>query len=109
METKTSDGAVVVRLSGEIVARAEQYAVSDLITEKLGDGHEVFVLDLTDVPYISSLGIACLVAAYVKVNAQGGKLKLVNPSPRVLQVLEMTKVADVFAIHTSVEDALKEA
>jgi len=98
--------AVVVVLSGEIVARDEQHQVTGIIDEKLADGERTFVLDLSGVPYVSSLGIAALVAVYVKANREGGCLRLVNPRPRVASILEMTKVSDVFKTYSSVDEAL---
>lgn len=109
IEVQDGDGTVVIALIGEIIARSEQAAISDLIAERLKSGVKVVVLDLSEVPYISSLGIAVLVTAYVKVNREGGSLRLVNPRPRVEQVLELTKVADIFKSYTSVEEALAEA
>jgi len=98
--------AVVVSLSGEIMTRDDQKAVTDLLDEKLGGGQRTLVFDLSNVPYVSSLGIAVLVAAYVKVDRAGGKLRLVNPRPKVAKVLEMTKVADIFRTYSSVDEAL---
>ena len=106
IEVQEQGDAVVISLIGEIIARTEQAAMSDLITGKLAEGTRLFVLDLSEVPYVSSLGIAVLVTAHVKISKAGGKLRLVNPRPRVAQVLEMTKVIDIFEPYTSVEEAL---
>ena len=108
IEVQDSDGAMVIALIGELVARSEQATILDLVAEKLKNGVKVFVLDLSEVPYISSLGIAVLVSTYVKVNREGGTLRLVNPRPRVAHVLDLTKVADIFKSYTSVEEALTE-
>jgi len=106
IEVDKAGEAVLVALTGEIVSRDDQRALTEAVEGKLGAGERVFVLDLSQVPYISSLGIAVLVATYVKVNREGGKLRLVNPRPRVAKVLEMTKVADIFRTYSSVEEAL---
>lgn len=45
-------------------------------------------------------------AAYVKVDLAKGTLKLVNPRPRVANILEMTKLATIFKTYSSVEEAL---
>ena len=104
-ESKAGE-AVLVALSGEITSHEDQRALSDLVAARLGAGERMFVLDLSNVPFVSSLGIAVLVAAYVKVTREGGKLRLVNPRPRVASILEMTKVADIFRTYTSVDEAL---
>ena len=106
IEVGKRDEAVLIALSGEVVSRDDQQAMAEIVDGKLGDGERTFVLDLSQVPYVSSLGIAVLVAAYVKVNREGGILRLVNPRPKVASVLEMTKVADIFRTYSSVEEAL---
>ena len=106
IEVQQNNGAVVISLIGEIVDRMEQTAISDVVVEKLAEGERMFVLDLSEVPYISSLGIAVLVTTYVKIDHAGGQLRLVNPRPRVAQVLEMTKVSDIFTSYASVDEAL---
>ena len=106
IELSKTEGAVLVVLSGEITSRDDQHAMSDAMDEQLAAGERTFVLDLSLVPYVSSLGIAVLVAAYVKTNREGGKLRLVNPRPKVASIREMTKVADIFRTYSSVEEAL---
>lgn len=101
-----AQGAVLLSLSGEITSRDDQKLVSDLLAEKLAEGELLFILDLSQVPYVSSLGIAVLVAAYVKVNLAKGTLKLVNPRPRVASILEMTKLTQILRTYSSVEEAL---
>ena len=103
--TKAGEAVLVVAL-GEIVSRDDQQALLQAVGEKLAEGEETFVMDLSKVPYVSSLGIAALVAVYVKTDRAGGTLRLVNPRPRVASILEMTKVADFFRTYSSVEEAL---
>lgn len=103
--TKTGD-AVLLVASGEIVSRDDQQALSQAVGEKLADGEQSFVMDLSQVPYVSSLGIAALVAVYVKTDRAGAALRVVNPRPRVASILEMTKVAGFFRTYSSVEEAL---
>jgi len=106
MDVSKRDQAVLVAMSGEITSRDDQHAVSELVSGKLAEGEKMFVFDLSQVPYVSSIGIAVLVAAYVKVTREGGRLRLVNPRPRVASILEMTKVADIFRTYSSVDEAL---
>ena len=106
IEVTKADKSVLVALTGDLSSRDDQRLISDLVNEKLTAGERDFVLNLSDVPYISSLGIAILVATFVKVNREGGKLRLVNPRPRVAAVLAMTKVSDVFKTYSTVAEAL---
>jgi len=107
INVEQNPGTVLLTFSGEIISRSEQQMVSDLIARKLDEGERVFVIDLSEVPYISSLGIAVLVATHVKVSRAGGKLRLVNPRPRVSAVLEMTRISEILTTFDSVEEALR--
>ncbi len=108
IETSRKDGAAVIALLGEIVSRDDQHVVTSQVDEQLAAGARTVVLDLSKVPYISSLGIATLVAVHVKVGRVGGNLRMVNPKPKVAEILEMTKVAAVFRTFSSVGEALSE-
>ena len=101
-----ADGAVVIALTGDLASREDQSALSGLVQQKLTAGERVFVLDLSEVPYVSSLGIAILVATHVNVTREGGKLRLVNPRGRVASVLRMIRVADMWTTYATVAEAL---
>ena len=55
---------------------------------------ETMILDLADVPYIDSVGLGSLVAAYVSHQKTGRCLVLTALKPRVRKIMEITKVND---------------
>ncbi len=55
---------------------------------------ETMILDLSDVPYIDSVGLGSLVATYVSHQKTGRCLVLTGVGPRVMKVLQVTKVND---------------
>ena len=57
---------------------------------------ETMILDLSDVPYIDSVGLGSLVATYVSHQKNGRCLVLTGVKPRVNKILEITKVKDFF-------------
>jgi len=54
-----------------------------------------------------SSGLGELVKAYTTVRNQGGQLKLVNPSKRVQDLLQMTKLSAVFTIEADEASAIQ--
>ena len=54
------------------------------------------ILDLSNVPYIDSVGLGALVAAHVSHQKTGRCLVLTGMKPRVLKIMEITKVNDFF-------------
>jgi len=57
---------------------------------------ETMILDLSDVPYIDSVGLGSLVAVYVSHQKTGRYLVLTGMKPRVRKIMEITKVKDFF-------------
>ncbi len=65
------------------------------------------ILDLSDVPYIDSVGLGSLVAAYVSHQKNGRCLVLTGVKPRVEKILEITKVKDIFVIFATTWEAVE--
>ena len=61
---------------------------------KFGDATQV-VLDLADVPYMSSAGLRLLLTAHKTMMAKGGELKIANIQPTVREVLDITGFSDI--------------
>jgi len=69
------------------------------------DQSNLLMVDLTDMPYIDSAGIGCLVGAYVSRDHAGRKLVLIGVSDRVRTMLQVTKVDQLFNFADTVEAA----
>jgi anti-sigma B factor antagonist len=68
---------------------------------------ETTILDLSDVPYIDSVGLGSLVAAYVSHQKTGRYLVLTGMKPRVSNIMEITKVKDFFVTFGSTWEAVE--
>ncbi len=66
----------------------------------------VFV-DLSEVTYIDSSGIACLVEALQAARDHGANLGLVAVSRQAMRVLELARLDMVFSIHDDLASALQ--
>ena len=64
------------------------------------------VVDLDDVGFIDSTGIGVLVGGVKRARSNGGELALVCNQRRILKVLEITGLTQVFSVYESVDDAL---
>jgi len=72
----------------------------------IAEGLTSIVIDLSDLAYISSLGLRSVVAASKKARDKGGEIRICGISGLVRQVFEITKLSQVFPLHDSVESAL---
>lgn len=64
------------------------------------------ILDLTEVPYIDSSGLGSLVSAYVSGHKSGRRMALTGVNARIFNLLEITKLEQLFLIFPSLSAAL---
>jgi len=62
---------------------------------KFGDAKHV-VIDLADVPYMSSAGLRLLLTAHKTMMGVGGELQISNVQPPVKEVFDITGFSDIF-------------
>jgi anti-sigma B factor antagonist len=92
-------GAVTVfDVSGHIVAGEECAAFREQVCNLLADGHRKVILNLADVHYIDSTGLAYLVSAVVSVRKLRGEMKLLGLSRQIHQLLKITKLHTILEI-----------
>jgi anti-sigma B factor antagonist len=93
------DGITVVDMSGRITLGEGCTQLRELVRDQLGKGTKHLLLNLADVTYIDSSGIGELVSGFTTVSNQGGKLKLLNLTKKVHDLLQITKLYTVFDVY----------
>ena len=88
----------VVDLSGKITIGEGDVVLRDKVVELLDGGHSKILLSLEKVSYMDSAGIGELVACFKKAREKGGTVKLLKPSGKVEDLLQLTKLWEVFEI-----------
>jgi anti-sigma B factor antagonist len=96
--TRQIDFVTIVDISGQIVLGEECTSLRNLISDLLNPGHNQILLNLAGVNCIDSAGFAYLIGSLVSVRKQRGDLKLLNPSKRVLAVMQLFKLHTVFDV-----------
>jgi anti-sigma B factor antagonist len=83
----------------------------ELLREKIASlvnaGQKHLLLNLDGVPYIDSAGLGEMVRSYTTVSRQGGKLKLLNLTKRIEDLLSITKLLTVFETFDSEAEAIQ--
>ena len=67
------------------------------------------VIDLDSVKMVDSSGLGALLFARRQVVQKGGECYLVNPAPKVTNLLKISKLTDAFQFADSIEEALEAA
>ena len=97
-QTRMVGDVAVVDISGRITLGEGNAMLREVVSELVEQGNKRVVLILGEVHYIDSSGIGELVKTHTTIRNRGGELKLANPSKRVRDLLEMTRLASVFDI-----------
>ena len=76
------------------------------LQRKIDTGANRFVVDLSQLNLVNSIGLNFLLTLFSKTKKKGGAVILANVSNRIQQILEITKLSTVFSIKTSVDTAV---
>ena len=105
--TRQVEDVAIVDVSGRITVGEGNIMLREVVRQLVEAGHKKIAMNLHDVGYVDSSGVGELVKAYTTVRNQGGQLKLVNPSKRVQDLLQMTKLSAVFTIEADEASAIQ--
>lgn len=98
---------VVVTVDGDITLnKGGDVALKDKINSLLQQGYKNLLLDLGGVSYVDSAGLGQLVQIHTTASHAGGRLKLVNVTKRLKDLLVVTKLVTVFDTYEDRADAL---
>jgi len=94
---RTVGDVVIVDVSGKItLGEGGDVVLKDKMRSLIQQGNKKLLLNLGDVSYVDSAGLGEIVQAYATVNKDGGKLKLLNITKRLKDLLSITKLLTVF-------------
>jgi anti-sigma B factor antagonist len=107
LSTRECDDGIVVTLVGELDVTEAASVVAGLTAVSAHD--QAVIIDLAGLEYIDSSGMAALALVRRHVRRAGGDLLLAAPQGRVLRILTITRLIDVFGVHACVADAVASA
>ena len=103
--TSLNSPSNVVPLKGEIDLHVSP-TVTAALTEVIDQKPERLVVDLSEVTYIDSAGLAALIQAMQKVEGYGGKFMLFGLQETVRSIFEISRLDQVFQIFPDADAAL---
>jgi anti-sigma B factor antagonist len=98
INSRAANGVTILDIDGRIALGDDIAELKQSISGLIAAGVKFVVLNLREVPYIDSSGIGELVSAFTKVRNSGGELKLLNLTPKVRTLLEITRLYSVFDV-----------
>ena len=101
--TRLENGFTIIALSGEVDLHYSPRA-REIILKYLGDKNHVLV-DLSEVTYIDSSGVASLVEGFQHARTHDLKFALMGVSDAAMQILQLSRLDKVFPIIANATEA----
>ncbi len=87
---------VVIDIEGKILLGQGDVEIKHKVDELLQQGKKAILLNLSKVPYVDSAGLGEVVRCFTATRKSGGVLKLLAPNQRLIDLLTITKLINVF-------------
>ncbi len=98
--------AVVLALSGKLDATTAK-TFEDKILAEIDSGDRRFVIDLSQLEYVSSSGLRVLLLAAKRLHSTDGKIVLCSLKEHVRQVFDLAGFSSILSLYGSRDEALK--
>jgi len=104
---RTVGDVTVLDLEGKLLIGEGDELLREKINSLVEGGTTKILLNLGEVPYMDSAGLGEVVRCYTTVSRKNGKLKLVNLTKRLQDLLSITKLLTVFDTYEDEGEAVK--
>lgn len=105
LETQIEDGVAVITVSGDLVVGPDVGILHQHVKTLVGDDVVEVVIDFSSVNWFGSAMLGVLAACYTTLQNVGGHMRLTGVSDKVKQILEVTRLGNVFDTFHSISEA----
>ena len=107
LEERLVGDVAIVKVTGDITLNAgADVRLKDKVQSLIQQGHKQLIVDLGGVSYVDSAGLGQLVQIQTTMSNHSGKLKLLNVTKRLNDLLVVTKLVTVFDTFENEAEAL---
>ena len=92
------DNVLNIKIKGDIDHHTAKEVRADIDTLVLKSSPKELVLDLSGVEFMDSSGLGLVLGRYKKQSDFGGKMKIINPTRRIVQILQLAGVEKIIKI-----------
>ena len=97
----------IIDFHGKILIGQGDDPLREAVRELVDAGHTKVILNLIDTPYVDSAGLGEISRCFIQLSRIGGRLKLLNPTRQIQDLLAITKLLTVFETYDSEDEAVK--
>ena len=107
IDERNEGGVTVLDLQGKLLIGEGDEILREKINSLVEGGKTKILLNLAEVPYMDSAGLGEVVRCFTTVSRKDGKLKLLNLTKRLHDLLSITKLLTVFETFDAEDEAVK--
>ncbi len=105
--TRKVGDIIVIDVDGKILLGEGDVEIKRTVDDFLKRGNKNILLNLAKVPYLDSAGLGEIIRCFTALRRIGGNFKLLSPNKRVIDLLNITKLIDVFDCYDNESAAIK--
>jgi anti-sigma B factor antagonist len=94
--TRNVGDIVIIDVEGKILLGEGDVDIKLAVDNLLKKGTNNILLNLAKVPYIDSAGLGEIIRCFTALRRKGGSFKLLSPNPRIIDLLNITNLVNVF-------------
>lgn len=102
-----NNGIVIFSFHGELIDKNQANNLLTEVDQMVNKLENKFILDLHELKYVNSSGLNILINILTKARKTGGDVAIFNLSPKVEELLKITKLDGVFNIVPNQDSAIK--
>jgi anti-sigma B factor antagonist len=99
LSTRKTADVIIIDIDGKIVLGEGDIEIKKAVDEFLKQEKKNLILNLARVPYLDSAGLGEIIRCFTALRRSGGNFKLLSPNRRVIDLLTITKLLEVFDIY----------
>jgi anti-sigma B factor antagonist len=96
LSTRKIAKVMIIDVDGKIVLGEGDVEIKKTVDDLLARGNKNLLLNLAKVPHLDSAGLGEIIRCFTALRRIGGSFKLLSPNRRIIDLLTITKLLDVF-------------
>ncbi len=104
--TRKVGDVIVIDVDGKILLGEGDVEIKQTVDDLLKRGNKKILLNLSRVPYLDSAGLGEIIRCFTALRRSGGNFKLLSPNKRIIDLLSITKLLNVFDCYDNESSAI---
>ncbi|MBM3792333.1 MAG: STAS domain-containing protein [Acidobacteria bacterium] len=96
LSSRKEGNVVIIDLEGKVLLGDGDVEIKEAVDGLLNRNQKHILLNMEKVPYVDSAGLGEIIRCFTAARKAGGYLKLVAPNQRLIDLLTITKLVNVF-------------